>query len=82
MAVRYQNVISSWERNSLESNAVLDGSSTQVFEQWYLELLISWHMQDPVSRKERSRNNAAFEYQGNRNPFVDHPELVREIWGR
>lgn len=80
MAVRYQNVISTWETNNSRSNSVLDGSNTQVFERWYLNLLLDWHQQDPVSRKERDRNEAGFEYQGNRNPFIDHPELVRAIW--
>ncbi len=81
MATRYQNVIGSWENNTSSVDAVLNGSSTQVFEPWFLTMLKSWHQQDPVSQKEVNRNNAAQPYQGNRNPFVDHPELVSEIWG-
>ena len=80
MATRYQDRIASWENNSSNSNAVLNGTSNQVFETWVINLLIQWHELDPVSQKERDRNNAAFNYQGNRNPFVDHPELVKEIW--
>ncbi|MEC9127616.1 MAG: endonuclease, partial [Pseudomonadota bacterium] len=52
-----------------------------VFESWFLNLLLSWHSQDPVSQKEIDRNEAAFSFQNNRNPFVDHPELVNNIWG-
>ncbi len=48
---------------------------------WALELLLKWHRQDPISDKERDRNNAVEKVQGNRNPFVDYPELVEYIWG-
>lgn len=36
--------------------------------------LLAWHAQDPVDEIERARNNTVYEYQGNRNPFIDHPE--------
>ncbi|PVZ72606.1 hypothetical protein DC094_03505 [Pelagibaculum spongiae] len=81
MATRYQNVIGSWETNSSNSNAVLDGSSDVVFEPWALKLLMKWHRQDPVSKKETDRNAGAQKHQGNRNPFIDHPEYVDVIWG-
>jgi endonuclease I len=81
MATRYENIITGWENNSTYSDAVLNGSSDQVFESWMLALLKKWHNQDPVSQKELDRNIAAEAYQGNRNPFVDHPEFVTEIWG-
>lgn len=80
MAVRYQDLIDSWESNSPQANAVLNGTETFVFEPWYLNMLIAWHNADPVSAKEIARNNAAFNYQGNRNPFIDHPEWVADIW--
>ena len=41
-----------------------------------LSVLLSWHAQDPVDDKEISRNENIFTYQGDRNPFVDHPEWV------
>lgn len=43
--------------------------------------LIRWHEQDPVSDAERERHEGVFGYQGNRNPYVDHPEFVAEIFG-
>ncbi len=46
-----------------------------------LEMLISWHLQDPVDDLERVRNERAYGYQGNRNPFIDYPEFVELIWG-
>ena len=43
--------------------------------------LLNWHAQDPVDDAERSRNDIIYGYQNNRNPFIDHPEYVNEIWG-
>lgn len=43
--------------------------------------LYQWHFDDPVSSFERKRNNTIYEWQGNRNPFIDHPEYVKSIWG-
>lgn len=80
MATRYENVIGSWEKITTYSDVVLNGTSDQVFENWHLSMLLRWHQQDPVSQAERDRNNAAFEHQGNRNPYVDHPEFVGLIW--
>ena len=81
MATRYENQIGSWENANSSSDAVLDGSSDKVFEDWYLEVLLQWNNQDPVSQKELDRNNAAYDYQGNANPFINHPEWVNAIWG-
>lgn len=44
-------------------------------------LLVAWHNADPVSEKEMKRNAAVAAQQGNRNPFVDYPELVDYLWG-
>jgi endonuclease I len=79
MAVRYQNVI----------NTLRNGDGAKVFaNNLYpsintpaLKLYIQWHNQDPPSQKEINRNNGGQTYQGNRNPFVDHPEWVYKIWG-
>ena len=44
-------------------------------------LLLKWHREDPVSKKEIDRNDGIQSKQGNRNPFIDYPELVEYIWG-
>ncbi len=44
-------------------------------------LLMKWHRQDPVSKKEIDRNNGIQKTQGNRNPFIDYPYLAEFIWG-
>jgi len=46
-----------------------------------LSTLLRWHHADPVSDEERRRNDLIFSAQGNRNPFVDRPEFVGEIYG-
>ncbi|MBP9709203.1 MAG: endonuclease [Oligoflexales bacterium] len=43
--------------------------------------LLNWHQQDPVSEREILRNQAIFKnWQANRNPFIDFPEWVAELW--
>lgn len=41
-----------------------------------INVLFQWHLDDPVSDWEKQRNNRIAERQGNRNPYVDYPELV------
>ncbi|MEN8006962.1 MAG: endonuclease [Candidatus Krumholzibacteriota bacterium] len=45
-----------------------------------LQTLIQWHNEDPVDDRERNRNDIVHAYQGNRNPFIDHPEFVAFIF--
>ena len=43
--------------------------------------LLSWNQSDPVDDWERNRNDTIYyNYQHNRNPFIDHPEWVECIW--
>jgi hypothetical protein len=44
-------------------------------------MLLAWNTADPVSQKEIDRNNAVYGIQGNRNPYIDHPEYVSYVWG-
>ena len=46
-----------------------------------MSILLEWHNLDPVDDFERNRNEVIYSYQGNRNPFIDYPQLVEEIWG-
>tara|TARA_R110001583_G_scaffold47395_1_gene148416 strand:+ start:333 stop:1172 length:840 start_codon:yes stop_codon:yes gene_type:complete len=45
-----------------------------------LSTLLKWHLDDPVDNFEKKRNQTIFDIQGNRNPFIDHPEFVDYIW--
>lgn len=75
MAARYNDKISSWKSDMLAHN------SYPAFSSWAVKLLLKWHRQDPVSEKERDRNDAVYKHQKNRNPFIDHPEMAEYIWG-
>lgn len=55
--------------------------SYPTLQPWAKEMLLQWCRQDPVDQKEIDRNNVVEQYQGNRNPFVDFPELAEYIWG-
>jgi len=81
MATRYENIIANWDNNSDNADAVLNGTSYPVFEEWCLNLLMDWDANDPVSQKEIDRNNEIYDIQNNRNPFVDHPDWVNLVWG-
>ena len=59
--------------SSLSDNYGLSDAAKQTF--------LKWHRQDPVSSKETARNNGVEAKQGNRNPFVDYPDLVEYLWG-
>ena len=44
--------------------------------------LMQWHIDDPVDDWERNRNDIIYyQYQTNRNPFIDNPEYAQLIWG-
>lgn len=53
----------------------------QPFAPWAFQMLMEWAKKDPVSQKEIDRNEAVWKIQGNRNPFVDYPNLEDYIWG-
>lgn len=58
-----------------------DTGSDLMFKPWARELLLRWSAADPVSQKERTRNDGILSQQGNRNPFIDLPDLAEHIWG-
>jgi endonuclease I len=74
-ATRYENTVAGY------SFPMFNGSSNQVFTTAFLNMLLAWHAQDPVSAREITRNNAIYARQNNRNPYIDHPEYVNQIWG-
>ena len=60
---------------------MLDGTIFPFFKEWAVKMLLRWAQQDPISEKEVKRNEGIYGIQGNRNPFIDHPELAEYIWG-
>ncbi len=70
LAVRY---------NGLEIvNGFPDGMVGQFGD---LATLLNWHRNDPPDDFEMNRNNIVYNWQFNRNPFIDQPDLVEYIWG-
>jgi len=47
----------------------------------HLDTLLNWHRNDPPDDYEMNRNNVVFQWQRNRNPFIDLPDLAEYIWG-
>lgn len=83
MAIRYEGIASEDAHDGnipdleLTDNASLIAqTSNTAAKAWMgiLQTLLEWHAQDPVDARELERNQIVFGFQGNRNPFVDHPE--------
>ena len=45
-----------------------------------IEDLFKWHLEEPPTAEEIARNEAVYAVQGNRNPFIDHPEYAEMIY--
>ena len=77
MATVYDELpwVTSYTYNMFQQNA------WPTLKPWAYETLLAWHRADPVSQKEIDRNNAVESQQGNRNPFIDFPNLAEYIWG-
>ncbi|WP_421384884.1 endonuclease [Bacillus salacetis] len=76
MAVRYEGDDGEVD---LELNDLVENGSSPLFGK--LSVLLKWNEMDPVDQGEIRRNEIIFEkYQGNRNPFIDHPEWAEMIW--
>ena len=72
VSARYLGQDSSWP-----GSPACDGAQWYT---WAAEQYLAWSQADPVSWKERLRNGAIYTYQGNRNPFIDHPEFALAIY--
>jgi len=77
MAVMYEGE-GGYDFVDLELNELVNNGEAPYIGR--LSVLKAWHEADPVSDWERRRNERIFERQGNRNPFIDHPEWVGLIW--
>ncbi|MER6011834.1 endonuclease I family protein [Streptomyces bluensis] len=76
MAVRYEGG-DSWP--DLEPNDAVTNGSVPFHGR--LSVLKQWNDEDPPDSFEQRRNDVIYNsYQGNRNPFIDHPEWVEAIW--
>ena len=57
-----------------------DGHEGRAFIGATLDVLLAWHEADPVDDAERERNERVYRIQGNRNPFVLDPTLMRRAF--
>ncbi|MEB4859271.1 MULTISPECIES: endonuclease [Priestia] len=77
MAIRYEGDVS--DEPDLELNNTVNNGTAPYHGK--LSVLLQWNAEDPVDDRERRRNDIIYsDYQHNRNPFIDHPEWVNEIW--
>ena len=72
MSTRYYGEDASWGTSGMTNKADI--------KPWAIDMLLDWSDNDPVSQKEIDRNNVIYGIQGNRNPFIDHPEYAHIIW--
>ena len=56
------------------------GEGSEITDLSTLETLYQWHLDDPVDAEELDRNDKVESQQGNRNPYVDYPDLVWDAW--
>jgi endonuclease I len=80
MDTRYEGTDTSFDLQIINT---IPSSVSPTWLPYYAKLstLLSWHYADPPDAWEMRRNNRIQERQGNRNPFIDHPEYVSSIWG-
>lgn len=71
----YENLAPLW------NSPMLTNTVYPVWKPWAIDLLLKWSRQDPVSSKELDRNDSIYTIQGNRNPFIDFPDMAEYIWG-
>ncbi|MCK0206098.1 endonuclease [Ornithobacterium rhinotracheale] len=57
------------------------GMAPYTFSKDFPDIFLKWNIEDPVSDFEKQRNEAIAKVQGNRNPFIDNPNLATRIWG-
>jgi endonuclease I len=80
MSVRYRGELGTATAEAQCGNLITDHTIGSSLVAWYEDMLRMWHENDPVGQKECDRNQKIFEnWQGNRNPFIDHPEWVNKI---
>ena len=80
MVTRYESNIPTWATYNTDGRLAMQANTYPSVNVNYLKLMIKWHNEDPVSAKEITRNNGTYSFQGNRNPYIDRPEYVDQVW--
>jgi len=79
MATAYEHYVNKWDTSKPEN--MMENNTYPTLKPWAIQLLLEWNRQDPVSEKELTRVEKVFNIQLNRNPYIDHPELIEYVWG-
>lgn len=79
MATCYEDYTDLWQ--TTEGLLMVEKNRYPTLRPWVSNLLLQWSEEDPVDKVERERNEKVYGIQGNRNPFVDYPQLASYIWG-
>lgn len=61
--------------------SIVNGYPSTTGQMGDLATILDWHRNDPPDDFEMNRNNIVYNWQFNRNPFIDQPDLVEYIWG-
>lgn len=77
MATAYQNF--TW--SGTQALQILQQGDYPTLQPWAYTLYIKWAKADKVDQVELKRNNEVYKIQGNRNPYVDFPNLMEYVWG-
>ena len=79
MATRYEGENGELDLEVIDS--IPSDNDTQEPIHALLSDLLLWHIEDPVDSFEINRHEVIYSYQNNRNPYIDHPEYVQEVFG-
>ncbi len=80
MAVRYEggvHGVTGFDEPDLvltDNASLIQTTSASPAYMGMLSVILTWHAADPVDDLERHRAEVVWRHQGNRNPFIDHPE--------
>ena len=78
MDIRYEGTDGNTPDLALVDNTAMVSGDANIGK---LCTLVAWNQQDPVDNFEMRRNNRIHERQGNRNPFIDNPAWINNLWG-
>lgn len=77
MATTYQNF--NW--TGTQALQILQKGNYPTLQKWAYTLYILWAKGDMPDKLEIQRNEEVFKIQGNRNPYIDFPNLMEYVWG-
>lgn len=76
MYVTYDGLILTNEKSQMED----DENENYIYSMGVLDMLIKWNNEDKVDEFEKQRNDRIYQYQKNRNPFIDYPNLIEQLF--